>query len=151
MSGDGHSVATLDQRNEHLKAFGGMAVKAEDLMALGKDKGRALVRDHRLIYVYHDRIDMIGDKQASETKTFEAAAQTVQELSQVLGFIINSLNGSTVLVTADHGFMYQESALHESDKSTLDDKPDGTIVAKKRYLIGRDLGATNKAWSGNTA
>lgn len=147
---DGHSVATLDQRNEHLKGFGGMAVKAEDLMALGKERGRALVRDHRLIYVYHDRIDMIGDKQASETKTFEAAADTVQELAQVLGFIINNLNGSTVLVTADHGFMYQESALHESDKSTLDDKPDGTIVAKKRYLIGRNLGDTPKAWSGNT-
>ena len=147
---DGHLVATLDQRSEHLKALGGMAVKAEDLMALGKEKGRALVRDYRLIYVYHDRIDMIGDKQASETKTFEAAAQTVQELSQVLGFIINSLNGSTVLVTADHGFMYQESALNELDKSTLAEKPDGTIVAKKRYLIGRNLGETTKAWSGNT-
>ncbi len=148
---DGHSVATLDQRSEHLKAFGGIAVKADDLLAHGKEKGRALVRDQRLVYVYHDRIDMIGDKQASETMTFEAAAQTVQELAQVLGFIINTLNGSTVLVTADHGFMYQESALQESDKSTLDDKPEGTIKAKKRYLLGRNLGATSKAWSGNTA
>ncbi|HPW29800.1 MAG TPA: BREX-1 system phosphatase PglZ type A, partial [Rhodoferax sp.] len=148
---DGHSVATLEQRSEHLKPFGGLAVKAEELMALGKDKGRALVRDHKLIYVYHDRIDMIGDKQASETKTFEAAAQTVQELSQVLGFIINSLNGSTVLVTADHGFMYQESALNESDKAALEEKPEGTIVAKKRYLLGHALGESKKAWSGNTA
>lgn len=148
---DGHSVATLDQRSEHLNAFDGLAIKAEDLMSLGKDKGRALVRDQRLVYVYHDRIDMIGDKQASETKTFEAAAQTVQELAQVLGFIINSLNGSTVLVTADHGFMYQESALFEADKSTLDEKPEGTIKAKKRYLLGRNLGETAKAWSGNTA
>ena len=148
---DGHSVATLEQRNEHLKAFGGMAVKADDLLALGKEKGRALVKDQRLVYVYHDRIDMIGDKQASETMTFEAAAQTVQELSQVLSFIINTLNGSTVLVTADHGFMYQESALQESDKSTLDDKPEGTLKAKKRYLLGHHLGATAKAWSGNTA
>ena len=148
---DGHLVATLEQRNEHLQRFGGIAVKAEDLMALGKDKGRELVRDQRLIYIYHDRIDMTGDKQASETKTFEAAAQTVQELSSVLGFIIHTLNGSTVLVTADHGFIYQESALAESDKSTLDDKPAGTLKAKKRYLIGRDLGATSKAWSGNTA
>jgi hypothetical protein len=135
-------VATLEQRGEHLKPFGGIAVKAEDLMSLGKDKGRELVRDQRLIYVYHDRIDMTGDKQASETKTFEAAAQTVQELSQLLGFIINSLNGSTVLVTADHGFIYQESPLDESDKSTLDDKPAGTLKAKKRYLLGRNLGAT---------
>ncbi len=148
---DGHTVATLEHRNEHLQRFGGIAVKAEDLMALGKDKGRELVREQRLIYIYHDRIDMTGDKQASETKTFEAAAQTVLELSSVLGFIINSLNGSTVLVTADHGFMYQESALEASDKSTLDDKPAGTLKAKKRYLIGRDLGATSKAWSGNTA
>lgn len=148
---DGHAVATLEQRSEHLQRFGGLAIKAEDLMGLGKEKGRELVRDQRLIYVYHDRIDMTGDKQSSETKTFEAAAQTVQELSNVLGFIIHSLNGSAVLVTADHGFMYQESALDESDKSTLDDKPAGTLKAKKRYLIGRDLGTTPKAWSGNTA
>ena len=65
--------------------------------------------------------------------------------------MINSLNGSTVLVTADHGFMYQESALEGSDKSTLDDKPVGTIKAKKRYLIGHDLGTSPKAWSGNTS
>ncbi|MBG6075360.1 BREX-1 system phosphatase PglZ type A [Polaromonas sp. CG_9.11] len=148
---DGHTVATLEQRSDHLKPFGGLAIKAEDLMSLGKDKGRDLVRDHRLVYVYHDRIDMIGDKQASETKTFEAAAQTVQELSSVLGFIINTLNGSNVLVTADHGFMYQEPALDVADKSALNDKPAGTVIAKKRYLIGRDLGVTPKAWSGNTS
>jgi uncharacterized protein (TIGR02687 family) len=35
---DGHLVATLEQRNEHLKSVGGMAIKAEDLMALGKKK-----------------------------------------------------------------------------------------------------------------
>jgi uncharacterized protein (TIGR02687 family) len=148
---DGRTVATLDQRNEQLKGFGGMAVKAEDLLSLGKEKGRELVRDHRLIYVYHDRIDMIGDKQASETKTFEAANQAVQDLSNVMGFIINGLNGSTVLLTADHGFMYQESALDVSDKSALEEKPTGTLIAKKRYLIGTDLGETTKAWSGSTS
>lgn len=147
---DGHPVATLEQRHAHLKPFGGIAIKAEDLMALGKDKGRELVREQRLIYIYHDRIDMTGDKQASETKTFEAAAQTVQELSQLLGFIVNSLNGSTLLVTADHGFMYQESALDGADKSSLEDKPAGTLKAKKRYLIGHNLGTSPKAWSGNT-
>jgi uncharacterized protein (TIGR02687 family) len=148
---DGQTVATLEQRNEHLKAFGGIAIKAEGLMSLGKDKGRELVRDHQLVYVYHDRIDMIGDKQSSETKTFEAAHQTVQELSNLLSFIINSLNGSAVLLTADHGFMYQESALDVADKSALDEKPAGTLIAKKRYLIGNNLGETTKAWSGNTA
>ena len=148
---DDQTVATLDQRNDHLESVGGLAIKAEDLLSLGKEKGRELVSDYRLVYVYHDRIDMIGDKQASETKTFEAAEQTVQELSSVLSFIINTLNGSTVLLTADHGFMYQESALDVADKSALDEKPAGTLIAKKRYLIGKDLGSTTQAWSGNTA
>ena len=148
---DGRTVATLDQRNEQLSAFGGMAIRADELMALGKDKGRELVKNHRLIYIYHDRIDMIGDKQASESKTFEAADQTIQELSSLLGFIVNTLNGSNVLLTADHGFMYQETALDAADKSTLDEKPTGTLIAKKRYLIGNALGTTSKAWAGNTA
>jgi hypothetical protein len=60
-------------------------------------------------------------------------------------------DGGTKRVTADHGFMYQESALEEADKSTLSEKPEGTIVAKKRYLLGQGIGSNPKAWSGNTA
>lgn len=148
---DGQPTSTVEQRSTQLGRFGGIAIKAEDLMGLGKEKGRELVRDHSLVYVYHDRIDMIGDKQASETKTFEAVADTLNELSQLASFIINSLNGSVVLITADHGFMYQESALDVADKSALDEKPEGTLKAKKRYLLGQNLGATAKAWAGNTA
>jgi len=69
LSADGVVVSTVEQRSAHLEAFGGVAIKAEDLLALGKDKGREFVRDRQVVYIYHDRIDMIGDKQASETKT----------------------------------------------------------------------------------
>ena len=148
---DGAPVATTEQRHKHLSAFGGIAIKADDLLALGKQKGREWVGEHKLIYVYHDLIDMLGDKQASESKTFQAAADTVQELSKLLGFIINALNGSNVLVTADHGFIYQDSALDSADKAALDNQPVGTIKAKKRYVIGRNLGSNPKVWAGNTA
>jgi hypothetical protein len=47
--------------------------------------------------------------------------------------------------------MYQESALDAADKSALDEKPAGTLIAKKRYLIGNHLGESSKAWSGTTA
>lgn len=148
---DGKPVSTTEQRGAYLDPYAGAAIKAEDLLAMGKDKGREFVRDRRLIYIYHDRIDLIGDKQSSETKTFEAAADTVIELAQLVKFIVNSLNGYNVLVTADHGFIYQESALAEADKSALADKPEGTLLAKKRYLLGQGLGGNDKAWSGNTA
>lgn len=151
LTADGNPVATVDQRSTQLALRQGVAIKADDLLALGKDKGREFVRDVRVIYIYHDKIDMLGDKQGSEGQTFDAVAQTLAELKQLASFVINSLNGSLVLMTADHGFLYQESPLAEADKSVLDDKPDGTLRAKKRYLLGQGIGTSAKAWCGNTS
>ena len=148
---DGQPVSTLEQRNAHLAKYEGLAIKADELLALGKDKGRAQVRDRRVIYVYHDHIDALGDKQATEGMTFRAVEEALAQLSQLVSFIINSLNGSTVLVTADHGFIYQEAPLLAADKSALETQPEGTLKAKKRYLLGRGIGTSPKAWCGNTA
>jgi uncharacterized protein (TIGR02687 family) len=148
---DGAPTATLEARDALLARYGGMAIRAEELLALGKLKGRERVKDRRVVYVYHDRIDLLGDKQASEGQTFEAVAQTITELQAVVSFIVNNLNGSTVLVTADHGFIYQEAALDGADKAALGDKPDGTVIAKKRYLLGRGLPGSTRVWAGNTA
>lgn len=148
---DGASTASLEARNTQLGRYDGIAVRAPDLLALGKLKGRELIADHRVIYVYHDLIDMIGDKRGSEEKTFEAVADTIKELNQVVSFIINNLNGSLVLVTADHGFLFQESPLDQASKSNLVEKPEGTLRAKKRYLLGRDLPENDKVWQGSTS
>jgi uncharacterized protein (TIGR02687 family) len=147
---DGQQTSTLESRNIQLGRYDGIAVRATELLELGRNKGRELVGEHRVIYVYHDRIDMLGDKQGTEGQTFEAVADTVQELNRIASFIINNLNGSMVLVTADHGFLYQEAALDDASRSALPDKPAGTLKAKKRYLIGRDLPISDKVWQGNT-
>ncbi|WP_236687570.1 BREX-1 system phosphatase PglZ type A [Chromobacterium subtsugae] len=148
---DGQPVSTTEQRNAHLARYDGMAIKWEELFELGKEKGRERVKDARVVYVYHDRIDMLGDKAVSETKTFEAVSDTLKELNDLIGFLINNLNASTVLVTADHGFLYQEAALDISDKSTLEIKPEGVIKSKKRYILGEQLGENDKVWHGSTA
>jgi uncharacterized protein (TIGR02687 family) len=147
---DGRPTATLEQRSAILSAYGGVAIGRDELMEKGKDKGREFVKPHKLVYVYHDRIDAIGDKRATETKTFEATSQAIDELADLVGFIVNNLNGSTVLVTADHGFLYQESALEEADRTLLPEDPPGVIKPKKRYVLGRGMGSTSKAWCGNT-
>ena len=62
----------------------------------------------------------------------------INELAALVGYIINNLNGHHIVVTADHGFLFTETARVETDKSKLDDKPDGTVLAKKRYLLGHE-------------
>lgn len=151
LTADGVVVSTVEQRGAQLAKYSGVAIKADDLLAMGKDKGREFVRDQKVIYVYHDKIDMLGDKQGSERETFDAVAQTLTELTQLATFIVNSLNGSLVIITADHGFLYQEAPLEDADKSSLGDMPAGTLKAKKRYVLGQDIGKNTKAWCGNTA
>jgi uncharacterized protein (TIGR02687 family) len=150
VSVDGQAANTLEQRSAILAAHGGVAIGKDTLMEKGKEKGREFVKPHKLIYVYHDLIDMIGDKRGSETQTFDATARAIKELSELVSFIINNLNTSTVLVTADHGFLYQESAMEEADRSVLPEDPLGVVKSKKRYVLGRSMGTTSKAWCGST-
>lgn len=148
---DGKPAATLEERGALLSRHGGIALHWEELVSLGKEKARERVRDASVVYIYHDRIDMLGDTQKSERQTFEAVADTLDELGRLIGFVVGNLAASTVLVTADHGFLYQESPLDAADRSTLDVKEADTVKAKKRYVLGKALGATDKAWCGSTA
>lgn len=59
---------TTEQRNTVLAAHGGMAIKWDELIALGKQAGRERVRDANIVYIYHGRIDMLGDKRHQKAK-----------------------------------------------------------------------------------
>lgn len=148
---DGKPTSSLENRNAILAAHGGIAVNWEEFVALGKDKARDKVRDASVVYIYHDRIDLLGDKAPSERKTFEAVEDTLKELNDLLGFLTGNLNAATIFVTADHGFLYQESALDAADHSTLDIKAANAATTKKRYVLGKSLAETDKAWCGSTA
>jgi uncharacterized protein (TIGR02687 family) len=148
---DGQPTSSLEQRNKILSGISGVAIKAEDLIAMNKDKGRGFVKPHRVVYIYHNQIDAAGDSASTESNTFAATRTAINELTAVVGYIINNLNGSVVHITADHGFLFQETSPSLPDKSGLDVKPAGTLKAKKRYLLGNDLGENPKVWHGNTA
>ena len=148
---DGMPTASLEQRNEILSTRGGMAVKANLLLAMKKEEGREFIAGKRLIYIYHDEIDARGDKAATEEDTFEAVRKTIREIAELVRYVVNNLNGNYVVITADHGFLFTESAPGAPDRSRLEDKPAGTVIAKKRYLLGYDLPPHEQAWRGDTA
>lgn len=148
---DGKPASSLPQRNDILAAVEGVAIKGEDLLAMRKDEGRDFVREKAVIYVYHNTVDATGDYAPTEGKTFEAVRKAIDEIASLVGHIINNLNGSQVVITADHGFLFQESAPAPTDKSALADKPDGTVIAKKRYLLGHRLPEHDGTWHGFTS
>ncbi|MDU0355761.1 BREX-1 system phosphatase PglZ type A [Paraglaciecola aquimarina] len=148
---DGLSVHGHDNRHKILQKHGGIAFKSDEVLNWTNQEGRDKVRDAQVVYIYHDEIDAIGDKQATENQTFEAARNAVDEIKQLVGRIINRLNGSRVIVTADHGFLFKMTDVTDSDKTALKSKPAGTIEAKKRYLIGANLPTDSYYWTGKLA
>jgi uncharacterized protein (TIGR02687 family) len=144
---DGKS-SIASERDGILQAVGGAACKCDELMAKKQDEGREFVKGKRVVYIYHNTVDSTGDSSSTEGNTFEAVRRAIDELAALVGYIVNNLNGNHVVVTADHGFLFTETARVETDKSKLNEKPDSTILAKKRYLLGPNLPDSDAAWHG---
>lgn len=114
------------------------AAKSEDIMALSRDEARALFRDNNLVYIYHNRIDDVGDKMASENRVFEAVEDTLNDL---IGLIkkLTSANFTNLIITADHGFIYQNSLEEDSDFAGEDAKGEQILQRNRRFVVGKGL------------
>lgn len=114
------------------------ACKADELMAMKNNDCRALVRDNEVVYVYHNRIDATGHKMESEERVFEAVEQTLRELIQLIKKLTGA-NANNLIVTSDHGFIYQNRAIDESDFSGADVQGDEILFRDRRFVLGKGL------------
>lgn len=133
---DGQATQGRAQRAQVLEASGyaSMALDIDELLGMPREEARATIRDARLVYIYQNEIDATGDASSNERKTFAACEDAVSTLDRAIRYIVNQLNGTHVLVTADHGFLYQRRKLAEHDKIT---KPDGDVwELSRRFAIG---------------
>lgn len=148
---DGLSTSGTPNRDTILKKYKGMAVKSDDLLKWKNQQGRDLTRDYEVVYIWHNTIDAMGDSASTEEKTFEACRNAVVELKDLVTRVINRLHGTRIIVTADHGFLFQQQPLSGQDKTTLQIKPDNTIKNHKRFIIGHQLPADDFCWKGKVA
>lgn len=117
------------------------AMKADAFMGLRTDEGKALFRDHDVLYLYHNRIDIVGDKLATEDRVTDAAEAAIGDLTKLVRKL-TSANFSNILITADHGFLYQHRELHETDFSVADPTGDEILFRNRRFVIGHALNET---------
>lgn len=135
---DGKPTNGRANRDKILQAVKGHAIAAADVLAMPGDELRELYKQHQIFYVYHDRIDSAGDKAATERTVFEAADEAMRELVLLVKKWTNA-NATNILLTADHGFLYQDIPLEQS--YYISESPQGDAVTKtnRRYVLGRAL------------
>ncbi|MDR6184161.1 uncharacterized protein (TIGR02687 family) [Acinetobacter baylyi] len=147
---DGQSSKGTAARSKILAAYNGLAVTAETVKGWSRDEGREALKDHELVYVYHNVIDARGDSASTESETFMAVEHAIEELTELSRKILMHFNISTLLITADHGFLFQQSKPESADRSSLTEKPTNALKSKKRYVIGHGLPESKEAWKGST-
>lgn len=137
---DGHSAQGSANRRKILAAAipASTVVLAKDVLAMGKEDSRALVRDHDVVYVYHNLIDKTGDTRDTEERVFAAAQETLEELIRVIKKLFNA-NASNLLLTADHGFIYQHHPLQESDFLSSEPEGEQILYRDRRFVLGKGL------------
>ena len=91
-----------------------------------------------MVYVYHNRIDATGDKKESEGRVFEAVEESLKELLKIIKKL-TAANVSNILLTADHGFIYQNRVLDDSDFAVSAPEAETTILSSRRFIIGRNF------------
>lgn len=79
-----------------------------------KTDGRDLMRDHDVVYIMHNVIDKTGDDLHTEADAFDAVHEAFSDLRDILKKIAN-INGSNMLLTADHGFLFQQDDVPDDD------------------------------------
>ncbi len=138
---DGRSASGTTNRAEILSlACGGKAtgVQAEVFLEMNtKTEGRALMRDHEVVYIFHNVIDKTGDAAGTEAKTFDAVEQAFEELELIIKKVAN-INGSNMLLTADHGFLFQQSDVDAADATSLPVATEWTF-RNRRFSLGRGV------------
>jgi len=137
---DGNDSAGLDNRKKIIenKVKDSIAMHAEDVMAMNRAGRREAFKDKKLIYLYHDTIDAMGDKASTEAYTFDAVERAISELFDLVRMIRDDLSATNIIITADHGFVYQRDPLEESDKIEKEGIP--AIEVKRRYLLSHETG-----------
>lgn len=141
---DGRPTSGIDARRAILENAEGLAFTYGEIAGDSVKVMRSKFKGASAVYIYHDVIDATGDNAPSEIGTPGAVNCAIDELSGLVGKLITA--GITrIFVTADHGFLFQDSEPANDDTAKQGGVPRGRSISmkKRRYVLGEDLETTD--------
>lgn len=134
---DGKSTNGVANREVVLKESGhpeAIAVQAEQLSQLNREELRSMMVGKKVVYIYHNRVDAIGDHRPTEHGVFQATEESIEQIKQLMTRLTLELSASQFLVTADHGYLYTRSTIQPTEKVAVEKDLDAW-VKNKRFIL----------------
>lgn len=134
---NGVSTSGTPNRRQILKTQNAQAeaITYKDIMLLNEENGRKLFKENPLVYIYHNKIDTTGENRLLEPDLPLNVDTAITELEKLIRRLY-SLNVYNVIVTADHGFLYNARPLPETQRENIP-KTDTLLKTDQRYLISQ--------------
>lgn len=134
---NGMPAGSLKEREALLRSMreDSRAVPYNSIISLSQSALREVFKSH-VTYIYHDTIDAIGDDRKTEKKTFGATREAINELKKLINQLHHTYNVSRVIVTADHGYLYNDMTIGEKEKENCD--APGKNDIHSRYILTDD-------------
>lgn len=125
-------LTTTEQRTVHLGKYrpGSLCVRYEEVMNGDQVTMRKLFK-RPLVYIFHDTIDEASHSQ-NPFEVIGACRKAIQQLSVLVRRLHATWNVTDVVITADHGFLYNDIKFEEKDKHSI---TDAEIEKKTRYYL----------------
>lgn len=140
---DDQSIVSYDSREKHLNEYrSGKVYSGKDFLDPSLSQQiRAEVKGVEVIYIYHDRIDAVGDNVPTEMDVFNAADKCFDDIEKIFQKLQN-MSIYNVFITSDHGFLYRREDMRQMDKTP--NKFAEAILSKRRFFLahgdsGNDL------------
>jgi hypothetical protein len=133
---DGQVLVTTEQRTSHLARYkdGAVCVKYEDVMNGDQTSNRELFK-HPLVYIFHDVIDENSHPQ-NPFEIIRSCRTAINQLTALVKRLHATMNVANVVVTADHGFIYNDIRFEEKDKHSINE---ACIEKKTRYYLTESM------------
>ncbi|MDY3142833.1 MAG: PglZ domain-containing protein, partial [Parabacteroides sp.] len=126
---------TTEQRTSHLSRYKDHALCMRYEDAMNGDK--AFMREQckrPLVYIFHETIDEASHSQ-SPFEVIAACRKAIDQLAVLVKRLHSTWNVTNVVVTADHGFIYNDQKFEEKDKHSITEV---TLEKKTRYYLTTD-------------
>jgi uncharacterized protein (TIGR02687 family) len=152
---NGVNSSGTENRNTILKMekSNSLAITYDKVMDMKDAEIRKAFTGLDVVYIYHNAIDAVGDHALTEREVFKSTEVAFNEIITLINKLVNRVSAASIIITADHGYLYKRDPMEQTDKisgvkmddgedsrrfilTSNDEEVEGTITFNMDYLLG---------------